>query len=54
MYTCGLFGGKLCFRRICRVFRIDGERDFMVSYACSPELNFVATEVRTGALKALG
>ena len=41
-------------RRICREFLIDGERGFMVSYARSPELNSVATEVRTGALKAVG
>ena len=33
---------------------IDGERGFMVSYVCSPELNSVATEVRTGVLKAVG
>ena len=26
----------------------------MVSYSCSPGLNSVATEVRTGALKAVG
>ena len=26
----------------------------MVLYACSPELNSVATEVRTGAMKAAG
>ena len=45
---------KLCFRRTCRVFRIDGERGFMVLYACSPELNSVATEVRTGVLKVVG
>ena len=40
--------------RICRVFRIDGGRGFMVLYTCSPELNSVATEVRTGVLKAVG
>ena len=39
---------------ICRGFRIDGERGFVVLYACSPELNSVATEVRTGAMKAAG
>ena len=33
---------------------MDGKRGFMVLYACSPELNSVATEVRTGALKAVG
>ena len=26
----------------------------MVLYACSPELNSVATEVRTGVLKVVG
>ena len=41
-------------RRICRGFLIDGERGFMVLYVCSPELNSVATEVRTGAMKAVG
>ena len=41
-------------RPICRVFRIDGERGFMVLYACSSELNSVATEVRTGVLKVVG
>ena len=41
-------------KRICRVFRIDGEGGFMVLYACSSELNSVATEVRTGAMKAAG
>ena len=30
------------------------EDEFMVSYFCSPELNSVATEVRTGAMKAVG
>ena len=30
---------------------MDGERGFMVIYAHSPELNSVATEVRTGAMK---
>ena len=35
-------------------FRIDGERGFMVLYVRSPELNSVATEVRTGAMKAVG
>ena len=40
--------------RICRGFLIDGERGFMVLYACSLGLNSVATEVRTGALKAVG
>ena len=40
--------------RICREFPIDGERGFMVLYACSPELNSVATEVRTGAMKVVG
>ena len=40
-------------RRICRGFLIDGERGFMVLYVCSPELNSVATEVRTGAMKAV-
>ena len=40
--------------RICREFLIDGERGFMVSYVCSPGLNSVATEVRTGAMKAVG
>ena len=39
---------------ICRGFRIDGEGGFMVLYACSPELNSVATEVRTGVLKVVG
>jgi len=51
----GLGGGALlpqnAVRQICR---IDGEGGFMVSYACSPELNSVATEVRTGAMKAVG
>ena len=37
-----------------RGFLIDGERGFMVLYVCSPELNSVATEVRTGAMKAVG
>ena len=41
-------------RPICRVFGIDGERGFMVLYVCSPELNSVATGVRTGAMKAVG
>ena len=41
-------------RQICRGFPIDGERVFMVLYARSPELNSVATEVRTGAMKAVG
>ena len=35
-------------------FPIDGERGFMVLYGCSPELNSVATEVRTGVLKVVG
>jgi len=41
-------------RRVCRRFPMDGECSFMVLYLCSPELNSVATEVRTGALKAVG
>ena len=51
----GSGGGALlpqnAVRQICR---IDGERGFMVSYLCSPDLNSVATEVRTGAMKAVG
>ena len=39
---------------ICRDFQIDGKRGFMIRYVCSPELNSVATEVRTGAMKAVG
>ena len=54
----GSGGGALlpqnAVRQICRDFRIDGERGFMVLYVCSPELNSVATEVRTGAMKAVG
>ena len=38
----------------CLEFLIDGERDFVLLYMRSPELNSVATEVRTGALKAAG
>ena len=38
----------------CRGILVDGERGIMVLYVCSPELNSVATEVRTGALKAVG
>ena len=34
--------------------RVGGERGFMVLYVRSPELNSVATEVRTGAMKAVG
>ena len=41
-------------RPICRALGIDGGRGFMVSYVRSPELNSVATEVRTGALKVVG
>ena len=47
-------GCIMSFAPICRVFRIDGEGGFMVLYACSPELNSVATEVRTGVLKVVG
>ena len=39
---------------ICRDFQIDGKRGFMIRYVCSPELNSVATEIRTGAMKAEG
>ena len=39
---------------ICRDFQIDGKCGFMIRYVCSPELNSVATEVRTGAMKAVG
>ena len=45
--------GKLRGLRIGN-FPIDGERDFVLLYMRSPELNSVATEVRTGALKAAG
>ena len=47
-------GGEGVARQICCAFGIDGERGFMVSYACSPELNSVATELRTGVLKVVG
>ena len=36
------------------MFPIDGERGFMVLNVRSPELNSVATEVRTGVMKAVG
>ena len=35
-------------------FRIDGGRGFMVLYMRFPELNSVATEVRTGAMNSRG
>ena len=38
----------------CRGILVDGERGIMVLYVRSPELNSVATEVRTGAMKAVG
>ena len=43
-------GASLPQNAVRQICRIDGERSFMVSYACSPELNSVATEVRTGAI----
>ena len=36
------------------MFLIDGRCDFVVLYVRSPELNSVATEVRTGDMKAVG
>ena len=50
LYKCG---GSFS-RRICRGFLMDGERGFMVLYVCSPELNSVATGVRTRAMRAVG
>ena len=47
-------GGEGVARQICCAFGIDSERGFMVLYVSSPELNSVATEVRTGAMKAVG